>query len=167
MFWIQKPVCGRAGHESVFSRALVCGAQSDQALFLTPPHPAPPLTPGPFHLPRLYTPHCAGTKAVQIHEQEREKKKHYLVFSSQAWGELGGQETWSSGAKGGDGRNVGRTEAARRLTGRFPGISWGRKGSPWVRVAVPPSGSCPWILEKKELRLWGRGRGEEWVYCQT
>ena len=73
MFWIQKPVCGRAGQESVFSRALVCGAQSDQALFLTSPHPAPPLTPGPFHLPRLYTPHCAGTKAVQIREQEREK----------------------------------------------------------------------------------------------
>ena len=27
------------------------------------------------------------------------------------------------------------------------------------------SQECPWILEKKELRLWGRGRGEEWVYC--
>ena len=42
-------------------------------MVLTPPNPAPSLAPGPFHLPRLYTPHCAGTKAVQICEQEGEK----------------------------------------------------------------------------------------------
>ena len=80
------------------------------------------------------------------------------------FGELGGQEPWTSGDKVGDGRNIGRTEAAGVPNGK---ISWGRRGSPWARVAVPPSSSCSWILEKKELRLWGWGWGEEWVYCQT
>lgn len=97
-------------------------------------------------------------------EQEREKVENYFMFSSQAWGELGGQEPWTSGDKVGDGRNIGRIEAAGVPNGK---ISWGRRGSPWARVAVPPSGSCSWILEKKELRLWGWGWGEEWVYYQT
>lgn len=47
--------------------------QSNQAPVLTPPRPAPPLAPGPFHLPRRDTPHCSGTKAVQTCELEGEK----------------------------------------------------------------------------------------------
>lgn len=87
-----------------------------------------------------------------------------LYVFSQAWGELGGQEQpWTSGDKVGDGRNIGRSEAGVP-NGKFPGDAEAPRGA---RVAVPPSGSCSWILEKKELRLWGWGWGEEWVYYQT
>lgn len=88
-------------------------------------------------------------------EQEREKVENYFMFSSQAWGELGGQEPWTSGDKVGDGRNIGRIEAAGVPNRK---ISWGR-GSPWARVAVlhPVPVLDPW--RKKELRAVGLGVG--------
>lgn len=97
-------------------------------------------------------------------EQEREKVENYFfMFSSQAWGELGGQEPWTSGDKVGDGRNIGRIEAAGVPNGK---ISWGRRGSPgpgW-RCLHPARAPGSW---RRRSSGCGVGGGEKRVYYQT
>lgn len=85
------------------------------------------------------------------------------MFSSQAWGELGGQEPWTSGDKVGDGRNIGRIEAAGVPNGKN---FLGTQRLPVGGWRCTPSGSCSWILEK-ELRLWGWGGEKSGFYYQT
>ena len=86
------------------------------------------------------------------------------MFSSQARGELGGQEPWTSGDKVGDGRNTGRTEADRVPNGKFPGASWGGRGrgeaprgSGW-QCLHPAHASGSWRRRSSGCGVGGWGR---------